>query len=312
MTKDNAPDVARRRFIFSMAATFGLGAASGVGGALFWASRSKTFDEYLRAKKDTALAGLADRVAPQDGYVTTVSFGGSITRLISAGAISPKKFQWLYSRRGGLPEWVGQLFTGPSAEPIKLSFKTAPYLLNLLWPLGIANKTDFNKKSRLNGKDLPRFASTGGWQLGEADNGSAYFNRVEAIRLDGAQEETVLNVARNVYRPCCNNSTFFQDCNHGSAVLGLLELAASQGAVDEDLFRLALIASAFWYPSQYVETALYFEEVEGKTWGEVAPKTILGKRFSSASGWNRNVHAALIKANLLPSSGPQGQGGCSI
>ncbi len=135
---------------------------------------------------------------------------------------------------------------------------------------------------------------------------------MEAIRLDGAQEKAVLNVARNVYRPCCNNSTFFQDCNHGSAVLGLLELAASQGAVDEDLFRLALIASAFWYPTQYAETALYFEEIEGRTWGEVAPKTILGKRFPSASGWNRNVHAALVKANLLPSSGSQGQGGCSI
>lgn len=312
MKKDDTTGMTRRRFIFSVAATFGIGATAGVGGALFWASRSKTFEDYLGARKDAAHAKLANRVIPRDGYETSVSFGESITRLVGAGAISPGKFQSLYNRRGGLPEWVGRLFTTPSSEPIKLSLETAPYLLNLLWPLGISNKTEFNKKSPLNGKHLSQYASTGGWKLGNANNGAVYFNQVEAIPLGETQEKDVLEVARNVYRPCCDNSTFFQDCNHGSAVLGLLELAASQGAASEDLFKLALIASAFWYPTQYVETALYFEQIEGKVWEEIDPKIILDKHLSSASGWNRNVHARLVSANLLPRLGLQGQGGCGV
>jgi len=252
------------------------------------------------------------RVVPPEGYQTRVSFGESIVRLVAAGAISPDKFRRLYAGRGGLPDWVEELFAAPSLEPIKLGFDTAPYLLNLLWPLGLSTKTGFNAMSPLNGESLPNFASTGGWRLGEADNGAAYFNRVPAIGLDGDQEKVVLGVARNVFRPCCDNSTFFQDCNHGSALLGLLELAASQGAKPDQLLELALITNAFWYPAQYLEIAVYFREIEDKPWQAVAPETILGKPFSSRSGWSSNVHAALIEANLLPRSAAPGQAGCGV
>ena len=39
----------------------------------------------------------------------------------------------------------------------------------------------------------------------------------------------VISIAKNAYRSCCDNSTFFQDCNHGWALLGLLQLGAGQG-----------------------------------------------------------------------------------
>jgi hypothetical protein len=56
-----------------------------------------------------------------------------------------------------------------------------------------------------------------------------FFNKCEIIKLTKEQEDLVYKVAQNTFRPCCNNSTFAQDCNHGSALLGALELAASQG-----------------------------------------------------------------------------------
>ncbi len=258
------------------------------------------------------LKELVNRVVPGQGREIKVSFGDSIKSLVSAGVIVPEKFSNVYVTRGELPDWVTKLFTSPSVEPISFSLESAPYLLNLFWPLGLSNKTIFNGGSPLNGEMLERFASTGGWTLGRADNGSEYFNQVQAVHLDETQEEDVLNVAQSVYRPCCNNSTFFQDCNHGSALLGLLELAASQGAGNEELYEMALVANAFWYPAQYVETAMYFEEMEKKPWSEVDPKIVLGKRYSSYSGWKSNVHAVLSNTDLLPGLLPQGNAGCAI
>lgn len=112
------------------------------------------------------------------------------------------------------------------------------------------------------------------------------------------------------YRPCCDNSTFFQDCNHGSALLGLLELAASQGATSEDLYRIALVANSYWFPENYAKTALYFLHFEHKNWREVDPVRVLGADFSSASGWRQNVDARLQEAGVSLPGAPGGQSGC--
>ena len=300
MTKGGATTTTRRWFIVSLAAASGIGAVPGGVGVRFWIGKENPF------------RNVANAVIPRGGYKTAVSFGDSILRLVAAGVVDPEKFRRLYEARGGLPAWVDRLFAAPSDEPITFKLETAPYLLNLLWPLGLSTKAVFNARSPLNGVRLPSFASTAGWRLGREKNGSVYFNQVETVRLDDAQEKVVFNIARNVFRPCCDNSAFFQDCNHGSALLGLLELAAFQGVPPEELYRIALVANSYWYPSQYVETALYFKMVDGRSWDEVPPQTILGKRFSSASGWRRNIHARLQDAFLLPRSGQKGQGGCGV
>ncbi len=219
--------------------------------------------------------------------------------------MDPGKFQRLYERRGGLPTWVARLFAAPSTEPITFSARTAPYLLNLLWPLGLATKTAFNDKSPLASVQLPFFASTGGWRLGKSDKGDVYFNRVETMRLDAAQESLVLEAARRTFRPCCDNSAFFQDCNHGSAMLGLFELAAAQGATIEALYRTGVAANAHWYPREYIATASYFRAVEDRPWHRVPPEIVLSKRFSSASGWRENV-GPHVRGNKAPG------GGCGI
>jgi hypothetical protein len=312
MMMKKALGITRRGLVLFTATTFCVGAAAGGSGALLWASQSGYFSRISAARRRTVLIELVNRVVPAQGREMKVSFGDSIMRLVAAGVIVPEKFKNVYLSRGELPDWVMHLFTSPSAEPIRFSLETAPYLLNLFWPLGLANKTVFNEDSPLNGEMLARFASTGGWTLGRADNGSEYFNEVEAVSLDERQEQDVLNVAQNVYRPCCNNSTFFQDCNHGSALLGLLELAASQGADSEELYEMALVANAFWYPAQYVETAIYFQVMEKQQWSEVDPRIVLGKPYSSYGGWKNNVHAVLSNADLLPRALPGSNGGCGV
>ena len=287
----------RRTFIMSVAASFGLGAAAGATG---WSILTGKDDPLRRARADATA-----------GYQTRIAFRDSVRRLVSAGAIDLEKYKALYRTKGGLPDWVSQALAGRSEQTLLISAKTAPYLLTLLWPMGLATKTGFNAQSPLMGPRLHRFASTGGWVLGKAKNGAAYFNGVRTMTLSQAQEDTVLAVAKRVFRPCCDNSTLFQDCNHGSALLGLLELAASQDATPEELYEIALAASAHWFPEQFRLTALYLNEIDGRSWSGVAPEMILGRALASASGWKRNVYHPVATAGLLPRFGVGGAG-CSL
>jgi hypothetical protein len=294
--------ITRRRLLVSSGSLLALGAISGV-----LALRSLAGDE-----KPAQIHEVYRSVLPPGGYKTSVSFGDTILRLIAAEAVDPEKFRRLYKSRGGLPGWVDRLFAAPSAEPISFSRETAPYLLNLLWPLGLSTKAAFNDRSPLNNVRLPSFASTGAWRLGKSRSGYVYFNRVDTMQLDAGQESIVIEAARRTFRPCCDNSAFFQDCNHGSAMLGLFELAASQGATPEDLYRIGLAANAHWYPRQYAATALYFRSIEGKPWHQVPPETVLGKRYSSLSGWRNNIDRRLRGMAPEVRSPPGGGGACGI
>jgi len=303
MKSPKLPALSKRNFLLS-SAVFALGTLGGVGGSLFWASNSTRFLKYIKDQQTAALDELSNEVLPPEGVQLEISFGDSIQRLVDAGAIFPWKFKKVYDKRGGLPQWVEELFTQASSQPITVSAQTAPFLLNLLWPLGMATKTLFNEKSELNSPRLANFASTGGWTLGQAKDGGGhyYFNNVSSIDLTSKQEKTVLEIAENSYRPCCNNSTFFQDCNHGSALLGLYELAASQGAGSDELYALGRTANSFWYPEKYLETAYFFQKLKNQSWNQVNGKTILAKQYSSIEGWNKNIHQPMVDAGFLASA----------
>ncbi len=253
------------------------------------------------------LPAVVDQVTPKAGVPTGIAFGDSIQRLIAAGVLDPDKLRALDK---DLPDWVDRLLGAPSDDPILFSEQTAPYLVNLLWPLGLATRASFNEESPIHTLRIPGFASTGGWTLGREQNGYVYFNQVDAIKMTDEEQAMVLDVARKTFRPCCDNSTFFQDCNHGSALLGLLELAASQGATAEGLYGIALTANSFWFPEYYAKTALYFSHFHHKTWSELAPKLILGPDFSSLSGWEKNVNDRLLRADLRLPGQLRGQQAC--
>ncbi len=56
-------------------------------------------------------------------------------------------------------------------------------------------------------------------------------------------------------------------------MLGLLELGAAQDLSEGELCRLAKTANGYWYPSQYVETALFFATIEDTPGRDVDPAT---------------------------------------
>ena len=90
----------------------------------------------------------------------------------------------------------------------------------------------------------------------------------------------------NSYRPCCGNPTGHPDCSHGFSALGLVQLMAAQGYSQEEMFDAFVKFNSFWFPSTYIQDALYFQLAEGKNWDEVDKALVAGKDHSSLSGAN--------------------------
>jgi hypothetical protein len=250
------------------------------------------------------------RVVPEQGFQSKIALRDSVVKLVELGVIDRAKFEALYQERGGLPQELKAVLDQPSEQPIRLTRDNAAHYVNLLWPLGIANAMSANTSGPISGPSLFNLASTGGWTLGKEKSGGAYFNTFKIVELTPEQEALVVRIAENTYRPCCNNSTFYQDCNHGSALLGLLQLGASQGLSEEDLYREALAFNSFWFPEEYVRNALYLKVVKNVEWDKVDPKVVMGKEFSSASGNNNVQYQIAGIPNLLPAGEQQDGANC--
>lgn len=234
----------------------------------------------------------------QKGYQSKISLFDSLRTLTQKGAIDQNKINSLYGERPELQKEL-RVLSNNEDEPIILTDKNASLYLNLLWPIGLANQMKINEKSPLKQeKNINSFASTGGWSLGQAKEGGKYFNKYQIIELTQAQEKTIYQISSNIYRPCCNNNTFFQDCNHGSAMLGLLELGVSQGLTEDELYREALTFNSYWFPNQYLTLAFYFQKINRIPWQNVNPKIILSKDYSSISGW-QNIDQKLQALGFL-------------
>lgn len=232
-------------------------------------------------------------VIPAAGHQSRIALKNSIVKLVHYGVISRDKYRDLEKYNGKVPSELSNVLKRASNDKIRLTRGNANHYVNLLWAVGLANHLDANKESPLVGPDLPGFASTGGWNLGKAPEGSVYFNRFPIIDLKPAEEAMAVRVAESTYRPCCNNSTFFQDCNHGSALFAALQLGASQGLTEEQLYREALACNSYWFPDYYIRTALFFKVVRNVDWSDVDVRTVMGPDFSAGGPWQQNVLAAL-------------------
>lgn len=279
-------------------------------GKILNAGDNQLFAANISSTKNPLFDAVVAKVLPARGFQSTIVLKDSVVKLAAAGVIDRAKFEALYADRGGLPAELKTVLDQPSDRPILLTRENANSYVNLLWPLGLANRMSTNARSPINGNSLFNLASTGGWNLGKEENGGAYFNTVPAVPLTPDQEALVTKIAENTYRPCCNNSTFYQDCNHGSALLGLLQLGAAQGLTEDELYREALAFNAFWFPHNYIQTALYFKAVKNTEWENVDPKVVLGKDYSTISGWSGRVAKEVAARGLVPQT--QGGAGCGV
>ena len=76
------------------------------------------------------------------------------------------------------------------------------------------------------------------------------------------------------------------------AMLGLLELMASQGVSEKEMWETALVVNSYWFPDTYVTIATYMDN-NGTDWEDVDAKEVLGANYSSGSGY-ANIASQVI------------------
>ncbi len=269
-------------------------------------------------------SGLENTVLPRQGVTLPVKLGDIGVKLAATGVIDAEKFKALYQGRGGAEAEATRLISEVGNGNIVITEENAPVLLNLFWALGLGTKNAILENGpmadpRYGGAGSPaealakvgNFASIGGWTISAGDSSTGlgasamnHYARHPFIALNAEQQTLVERVAKNIYRPCCNNPTHFPDCNHGMAMLGLLELMASQGVTEQEMYKTALKVNSYWFPENYMTIAKYLES-RGTAWVKADAKEILGANYSSASGYQR------ILAETTPSE-RKGGGSCGV
>lgn len=215
-----------------------------------------------------------------------VRWGDLGSQLVGAGAIDKNKFKSIYEQRGAFTNEYKTLLLGKSDGNLTITNANAGYLLNLFWALGLANKNPILDSGEMMNRaygGAGNFASTGGWTLAAGD-AMEHYSRHTFFALTSEQQALVDTISRGIYRPCCNNSTHFPDCNHGMAMLGLLELMASQGVSEQDMWKTALTVNSYWFPDQYATMNAYLAG-RGISPQSVPPKELVGARYSSGQGY---------------------------
>jgi hypothetical protein len=199
---------------------------------------------------------------------------------------------------------LATLVDNGAIDPGKLSQVTE---LNLLWAYGLANKNQVLEKGPITDARYggpTNMASVGGWTV---TTGSVmdHYDKHALASLTSDQQALVEKIAKGIYRPCCNNSTYFPDCNHGMAMLGLLEYLASTGATEDQMWNAAITANMRWFPDQYQTIAQYLKlkNIDPKS---ITPQTLLGIEYSSGSGFAR------IAAQVPQTGQQRGGSGCGV
>ena len=290
-------------------------AALAISGAWVYTARLKTSPQT----KPSATAALSEQtnggevsinqevVIPQEGVELPIVWGDVIKRVVDAGVIDLERFELLYSQRGGLSPDMTALLRNSNNKKIRITPENSGVLLNIAWALGLGNKNPILDEGPMNDEQYggaDNFASTGGWSLAKGD-AMEHYSKHEFITLKSKEQALVERVSKGIYRPCCGNSVYFPDCNHGMAMLGLLELMASQGVSEEEMYKAALAINSYWFPDTYVTIAKFLAQ-NSISWDQANPEEILGADFSSSQGYRQ------VLSQVQPAEVRGGGGGCGV
>lgn len=274
-----------------------------VSGGWFYSKQSTD----SKAITDHGYSKLEEAVLPTKGFTLPIKWSDLGIKMIEAGVIDKEKLFALYAERGGVQEPEKKLLEQAHNGKVLMMSYNANFLLNIFWALGLGNKNEILEKGQMMDKQYGgagNFASTGGWSLAKGQ-AMDHYSMHKFMNLTLEQQALVERVSQNIYRPCCGNSTYFPDCNHGMAMLGLLELMASQGVGEEEMYKVALQVNAYWFPDTYLTIAKYLES-KGSSWQKADPKELLGINYSSSAGYQK------ILSQISPPTQKGGGGSCGV
>ncbi len=264
------------------------------------------------------------QVTPQTGYTISFKWGNSIKKLVDAGALNVSNLTIILNNsHQPLTLSEKEILNGTYTGYIQFNSTNTEFVQLVLWGLGIndnntiitkgpiinasipyANSINNNAtlKQKLNQNVTPYwvagryFASTGGY----GPIGKLQLGMLNILSLSPSEQIIADYTAENSYRPCCDNPTAFPDCNHGATALGLIELLASQGANQSQIFSAVRYFNQYQFPQQYTEIAAYFDS-QGQNYSQVNSSKVMGYSFSSLSGYYA-AHQYLLKNGVLTQS----------
>lgn len=286
----------------------------GFGGGFFTGRQSmQSVATDATSEKKTMTMPNMEEINPSSGYKIPLVLGDIGPQMLAVGAIDLPILKELYKQVGKpTDEDMFKILTTGSKSSIVITQKNAAFLLNFFWAFGLTNKnailTEGTMTSR--GKDqVGNFASTGGWTLGKKPPMDLYAS-YSFLPLSEDQQARLVKVASAVYRPCCDNPTDFPDCNHGMAMLGLLEMMAAKNASEEEMFNAAKYVNAYWFPQQTLEIATLFKASQNVSFSKANAPLVVSREYSSGTGF-RNVHQWMGENGLLEQT-PNGGGSCGV
>ena len=254
-----------------------------------------------KAKDEARVKTLTDMVVPKDGFTLPISWGDLGPKLSEVGVIDQKKFE----EAARLTDDQKQILEKGGDIPVKIDSKNGQFVVDLLWAIGLAQKSIVYDQGPLGTQyknQQGSFASTGGWTLAKGD-AVKYLNKFDLFALTPDQQKRVADISQNVYRPCCDNPTWFPDCNHGMAALAAIEMMVAKNIPDDEIYKNVLKLNSMWFPDTYLTTAVYFDR-QGTSWDKIDAKKVLGKDFSSATGASR------VQSLVGPLPGQNSGGSC--
>jgi hypothetical protein len=269
-------------------------------------------DETAEYKRQRTAVVLYEQVNPAEGYALAVSYGDLGPQLVEAGVIDYDALAKVMADGGdALTNQQVDVLKQGRDEQIVITRENAHFLLNFFWAVGLANNNSILTQGPMieySSGQIDGYASTGGWTVGSKPVTQLYAS-MNLIPLTREQQALVEVVASAVYRPCCNNHTLFPDCNHGMAMLGLLQLMASKGATADEMFQGAKYVNAYWFPQQTLEIATYLKANQNIDFVDADARLVVGQSMSSASG--AQMVRKSLQANGLLEQAPGQGGGCT-
>lgn len=252
--------------------------------------------QNLSSPNKIDLAKLQERVLSSKGYQYKIIWGDLGKQMINDGVIDEVKLAQALVGKDELPQNFKKYLNG-EANKIELTQENAHFWLDVLWGLGLANKNKLLDEGDMQKYDNPaNFASTGGYTI-STSKPMDFYSKFSYLPLSEKQQTIVSEIAGDIYRPCCNNSTAFPDCNHGMAMLALIELMVSQNFSKDEIYKVALNFNTYWFPQTYLDIAYHFEK-NNRDYKKVSPREILSKTFSSGAGY------AVVRKGVGPLAWP--------
>lgn len=196
---------------------------------------------------------------------------------------------------------------------IEITPNNSILIYNVLWAIGFVNKSPIlDYELEKYGWDTVKNLAGYYFSFANLGNGSTLpqsgYNYLELISLSAEQKNAVMKIAGKSAVPSCGNALYLPDCSCSFAIGALIQLMASQGFTEKQIYQAMKDVYPYRFPGVYVRHAILFKITENKNWQDIDAEQLVSIEFSSAQGVAR---VSNLLANILNIAGRSERSGSS-